>query len=94
MIIERLPITFNSFLHETQPFRDGDAFQIITRALNFDSIVYDPDHPFSLILQTNEKETWFCQLYESFREVSYPYNYKRSQTSIYGYPDLSRSWIC
>lgn len=60
----------------------------------FPTFRYNPNHPLSLILQDNEKATWFCQLYKSFREISYPYSFIRSQISIYGYPDLSRSWIC
>jgi len=60
----------------------------------FSTLKYDPHHPFSLILHPNEEKTWFCQLYESFREISYPHGFIRSRTSIYGYPDLSQSWIC
>ena len=65
-----------------------------TRMELFPTLKYDPHHPFSLILDPNEEEKWFCRLYESFRKISYPYGFIRSRTSIYGYPDLSRSWIC
>lgn len=56
--------------------------------------IYDTEHPFSIISEQQNPETWHCLLYESYREIFYPVRFRRSLTSFYGYPDLARSWIC
>ncbi|WP_332649478.1 ABC transporter substrate-binding protein [Lysinibacillus sp. 54212] len=55
---------------------------------------YDKQHPLSVILNSmNQSQTWSCQLYESYRRIYYPSEFQKSNSSIYGYPELSRSWL-
>lgn len=55
--------------------------------------VFDSEHPLSIISKQPDEKTWHSLLYKSYRVLYYPKRFRKSLISIYGYPDLSRSWL-
>ncbi len=53
----------------------------------------DKEHPLAIIFENSKDETWFAVLYESFREIYYPFNFRRGEENIYGYPNLTKCWF-